>query len=95
MSIFIALQLERYITAPFLALTSTIQVAARQKNFQQQCTAMPYREADVLARNINILFTRMEKHIAQLNAAEQQSLEHSHELENKINKRNFINFKVN
>tara|TARA_R110000737_G_scaffold25195_4_gene43881 strand:- start:1716 stop:3329 length:1614 start_codon:yes stop_codon:yes gene_type:complete len=86
-SIFIALQLERYISAPFLALTSTMQVAARQKNFRQQCEAMPYREADVLARNVNILFTRMEKHIAQLDAAEQLSIEHSHELENKINKR--------
>ncbi|MGB2741156.1 MAG: ATP-binding protein [Cognaticolwellia sp.] len=86
-AIFIALQLERYISAPFLALVNTIQVATRQKNFQQECQAMPYREADILARNINILFTRMEKHITQLNAAGQQSIEHSQELESKIDKR--------
>lgn len=87
LSIFIALQLEHYISAPFLSLIDTIQVAARQKNFQQRCQAMPYQEADILGRNINILFTRMEKHIAQLDAAEQQSIEHSHELEDKIHKR--------
>ncbi|WP_257171578.1 sensor histidine kinase [Colwellia sp. M166] len=84
---FIALQLERYISAPFFTLINTIQIASRQKNFRQQCQAMPYREADMLSQNINILFTRMEKHIAQLDAAEQQSIEHSHELEDKINKR--------
>ena len=86
-AIFIVLQLERYITTPYFTLVNTVQAAARQKNFQQKCQAMPYREADILARNINILFSRMEKHIAQLDAAEQQSIEHSHELEDKINKR--------
>lgn len=86
-AIFIALQLERYIRNPFLALVSIIQVAARQRNFQQLCPKMPYREADILAHNINILFSRMEKHIAQLDAAEQESVEHSQELESKINKR--------
>jgi signal transduction histidine kinase len=86
-AIFIVLQLERYLGAPYFALANTVQAAARQKNFQQKCQAMPYREADILASNINILFARMEKHIAQLDAAEQQSIEHSHELEDKINKR--------
>ena len=86
-AIFIALKLERYISAPFLTLANTVQLAARQRNFQQECQAMPYREADILARNINILFARMEKRISQLDSAEQQSLEHSQELENKINKR--------
>jgi signal transduction histidine kinase len=86
-TIFIVLQLNSYISAPYLTLVNTVQAAARQKNFQQKCQAMPYREADILARNINILFARMEKHIAQLDAAEQQSLEHSYELEDKINKR--------
>lgn len=86
-TIFIVLQLNRYISAPYLTLVNTVQAVARQKNFQQRCQAMPYREADILARNINILFARMEKHIAQLDAAEQQSIEHSSELEDKINKR--------
>lgn len=86
-AIFIALKLARYFSAPFSALASTVQLAARQRNFQQQCPAMPYREADILARNINILFARMEKHISQLDAAEIESQEHSQELENKINKR--------
>jgi signal transduction histidine kinase len=86
-AIFIALQLEHYISTPLIALANTVQIAARQKNFQQQCQTMPYREADILARHINILFARMEKHITQLDSAEQQSLEHSQELENKINKR--------
>lgn len=84
---FIVLQLERYISAPYIALVNTVQIAARQKNFQQKCQSMPYREADILARNINILFSRMEKHIAQLDEAEQQSVMHSYELEEKINKR--------
>jgi signal transduction histidine kinase len=86
-AIFIVLWLEHYISAPYIALVNTIQIAARQKNFQHKCQSMPYREADILARNIDILFSRMEKHIAQLSAAEQQSIEHSQELEDKINKR--------
>ncbi len=86
-AIFIALKLENYISTPFYTLANTVQTAARQRNFSQQCQTMPYREADILARNINILFARMEKRIAQLDSAEQQSLEHSQELENKINKR--------
>jgi signal transduction histidine kinase len=48
---------------------------------------MPYREADILALNINMLFSRIDKHIKQLDAQGQQSLEHSQALENKINKR--------
>ncbi|WP_081179257.1 ATP-binding protein [Colwellia sp. PAMC 21821] len=87
LAIIIALKLERYICAPFTMLASTVQLAARQRNFQQQCEDMPYREADILGRNINILFARMEKRLAQLDSAEQQSLEHSQELETKINKR--------
>ncbi|ASP47467.1 sensor histidine kinase [Cognaticolwellia beringensis] len=87
LAVIIALKLERYISAPFIALANTVQLAARQRNFQQRCQDMPYREADILARNINILFVRMEKRLAQLDSAEQQSLEHSQELENKINKR--------
>ena len=86
-AIFIAFKLERYISAPFYDLINTVQIVARQKNFQQQLETMPYREADILARNINILFARIDKHIAQLNAAGQQNLEHSQALENKINKR--------
>lgn len=87
MATFIALKLERYISAPFYALGRTVQQASRQRSFVQLCPPMPYREADILARNINILFSRMEKRITQLDTAEQQSLEHSQELENKINKR--------
>ncbi|MBA6342894.1 HAMP domain-containing histidine kinase [Colwellia sp. MB02u-10] len=86
-AIFIALKLERYISAPFSSLINTVQIAARQKNFQQECDTMPYREADILALNINMLFARIDKHITQLDAQGQQSIEHSQALENKINKR--------
>ncbi|WP_233143852.1 sensor histidine kinase [Colwellia chukchiensis] len=86
-AILLALRLERVLTAPFPTLTNIMQVTARQKNFQEQCPDMPYLEADMLARNINILFSRVEKHISQLDAAEQQSIEHSQELEDKINQR--------
>ncbi len=86
-AVFIAIRLDRFVSSPFLSLTNTIQIASRQKNFQQVCEVMDYREADILARNINILFNRMEKHISQLNAAGQESVEHSHLLESKINKR--------
>jgi len=86
-AIFIAFKLERYISAPFYSLINTVQVAARKKNFQQECDTMPYREADILALNINMLFARIDKHITQLDAQGQQSIEHSQALENKINKR--------
>lgn len=86
-SVFVAFQLERYIGASFYSLVNIIQTATKRKDFTLACPPMPYREADILARNINILFGRMEKHIKQLGIAEQQSIEHSHELEHKINKR--------
>lgn len=87
LTIFIAFRLDQYISSPFLRLSEILQTATRQKNFTTECEAMPYREADILARNINILFARMDRHIEQLGLAEQQSIEHSHELENKVNKR--------
>jgi signal transduction histidine kinase len=86
-TVFIVLRLERYITTPIITLTNTIQAIARQKDYSMRCKAMSYRETDILAHNINILLARINKHVEQLGMAEQQSIEHSHELENKVSKR--------
>lgn len=87
LAIFVVFQVERYISAPFVALADVLQTATRHKNFKQNSPSMPYREIDILAGKINILFARMEKHIKQLAIAEQTSIEHSHELEQTINQR--------
>ena len=65
-AIFIALQLERFISTPFFALVTRFKSPLDKRTFNNDVQEMPYREADILARNINILFSRMEKHIAQL-----------------------------
>ena len=85
--IIVALQLERYIKKPFYTLMTTIQIAAKQKNFKQKCKSLPYQEADMLSRNINTLFTRMDKYISQLHTNEQENIEHAQQLEDKINMR--------
>ena len=85
--IMITLQIERYIKQPLFTLMTTIQIATKQKNFQQKCQSLAYQEADMLARNINTLFSRMDKYINQLHAVEKEHLEYTQRLEDKINMR--------
>jgi len=84
---FITYRLEQEICSPMREITSEIQHIAQSKKFEARLEEMPYQEIDILARNINVLLGRTEKHIAKLDEAEQHSLKLNSELEDKVSKR--------
>ena len=80
-------RLEYRLASPLKLITARIQEISKSKNFSERLPVMAYQEADVVARNINILLNRVEKHIAKLQQAEQQSEKRTQELEQKITNR--------
>ena len=85
--VFISTRLERQITSPISKLTDTILRVSKQKDYSIRCEKMPYKDIDILARNINVMLNKIEKHIKKQDDAEQQILKLNHELEDKVNKR--------
>ena len=86
-ALIIGLLMELFISKPLASISRLLHHATRYKDFNKKCKAMPYRDVDILANNINIMFSRISKYIEQLKKAEQESTEHSLELESIINKR--------
>lgn len=87
LSFLLTSKLDRTITTPIKSLTETIQKLSQLKDYGMRCDPMPYQDVDILARNINIMLNRIEKHIIKQDNAEQQILRLNHELEDKVNKR--------
>ncbi|MEW6990300.1 sensor histidine kinase [Colwelliaceae bacterium 6441] len=85
--VFISFRLENIITAPLREINADILHISQTKDYSVTLKPMPYKEADSLARSINNLLSRTERHITQLGVAEQQSLMLNIELEDKVNKR--------
>lgn len=83
----ISVKLENKITTPLKEIGADILHISQSKDYSFRLQAMPYREVDVLARNINNFLNRTERHITQLGLAEQQSLKLNVELEDKVSKR--------
>jgi signal transduction histidine kinase len=81
---FIAFRLENTITSPLKAISAGILQISQAKDYTVRLESMTYREADILARNINHLLNRTERHIDKLGLAEQQSLKLNLELEDKV-----------
>ncbi|XQW84591.1 ATP-binding protein [Thalassotalea piscium] len=77
-------RLESFIVTPLFNMATDIQYIAKTKNYTSKIDVMPYQEIDMLAKNINILLSRTEKHMAKLQLAEQQGIERTQELEAKI-----------
>jgi len=86
-SLLITSRLEHKITAPLHRLTETIQQVSQHKDYSIRCDQMAYKDVDILARNVNIMLSRIEKHLIKQDNAEQQILKLNHELEDKVNKR--------
>jgi len=83
----IALRLETIITSPIRDISQSILKISQSRDYATRVDNMPYKEADILARNINNLLVRTERYIAKLGLAEQQSLKQNMELEDKVSKR--------
>lgn len=86
-SLLLALKVHRMIAQPISELIETIRNVSQGKDYSIRCNVMQFQELDVLARNINIMFNRTEKHIAKQSSSEQQVLKLNQELEHKVNVR--------
>jgi signal transduction histidine kinase len=69
------------------SMVAQIQQIYQQKKFDIRLPKIPYKELDILARNINIMLDRAENQLKKLTDAEQVSYQQNLELENKVNKR--------
>ncbi|NQZ22488.1 MAG: HAMP domain-containing histidine kinase [Colwellia sp.] len=83
----IVLSLNHFITSPMSNMVTQIQQIYQQKKFDIRLPVIPYKELDILARNINIMLDRAETQLVKLTDAEQFSYQQNLELENKVNKR--------
>jgi signal transduction histidine kinase len=86
-TLLIVLSLNNFITSPMSTMVAQIQQIYQQKKFDIRLSTIPYKELDILARNINIMLDRAENQLKRLTDAEQFSYQQNLELENKINKR--------
>lgn len=84
---FISIRLESLFTTPLQELSADILKISQTKDYSLRIRSMPYKEIDLLSRNINNLLTRTERHVTQLGLAEQQSLKLNIELEDKVTSR--------
>ncbi|MDO6444812.1 HAMP domain-containing sensor histidine kinase [Colwellia sp. 1_MG-2023] len=85
--VFISFRLENIVTTPLRELNADVLHISQTKDYSYRVKSMPFKEIDILARNINNLLNRTERHITKLGVAEQQSLLLNIELEDKVSKR--------
>jgi len=75
------------ITLPIDHIANTIGNISRQKDFSMRCPTMPYQEFDWLVQKINIMLSRIERHITKQTDAEKQIIDLNHQLEHKVSQR--------
>ena len=78
--------LEKIIDAISLLSSNIIQIS-KNKKFTMRCKKMPYQEIDILAQHINLMLHRAEKYIAKHEEAEQQFIQLTKSLEDKVSQR--------
>lgn len=72
---------------PMLSLIEDIGQISQSKNYQVQLAPQPYKELDILAKNINVLLLRTEKYINKLIDEQQHSLSKNQALEDRLSAR--------
>jgi signal transduction histidine kinase len=72
---------------PIVKLIENIGQITQSKNYQTQLPSQPYKELDILAKNINVLLHRTEKHIHKIIDDHQYALSQNHALENRLSAR--------
>jgi len=86
-SLLIVISLNRFITDPMSEVSNKIQEISKHKKFNLRIDPMPFKELDILVRNINILLNRAETQLTKLSEAKEFSSQQNQELEDKVNKR--------
>lgn len=72
---------------PIVKLIEGIGEISQSKNYQIKLPTQPYKELDILAKNINILLLRTNKHITKLVEENQHGLTQNQALENRLSAR--------
>jgi signal transduction histidine kinase len=72
---------------PIVKLIEDVGQISQNKNYQTQLAIQPYKELDILAKNINILLLRTDKHINTIIDEHQYALSQNQALENRLSAR--------
>lgn len=83
-SIVFIIRLLRKITEPIKSVTRTVQHVYQSKEYHTRCGPEPYKEVEILAKNLNILLTRTEVRFNKLKAKEQETLLINQALKDKV-----------
>lgn len=75
------------INQPISMLVESVQEIAHHKNYAERIDNLPIIELDILAKNINVLLTRTEKHINKKDENHQQTLLQNNQLAEKVQAR--------
>jgi len=86
-TLLVVIALNRFITDPMSEVSSKIQEISKHKRFNLRIGQMPFKELDIITRNINILLNRAETQLAKLSDAKQLAYKQNQDLEDKVNKR--------
>jgi signal transduction histidine kinase len=79
--------LNRFIAIPMTEVANKVQEISKYKNFNLRIGQMPFKELDIIARNINLLLNRAETQLTKLSDAKQLAHQQNQDLEDKVNKR--------
>jgi len=72
---------------PIVTLIEDIGQISQSKNFSIQLANQPYKELDILAKNVNVLLLRTEKHINKLIDEHNHALDKNQALEDRLSAR--------
>jgi signal transduction histidine kinase len=86
-AIIVTLRIQNKVSLSVSSITSTIQMVSNKKAFDLRCEVQEFQEFEFLARNLNTMLARTEKHMKKQVDAEQQVMKLNHELEDKVNQR--------
>ncbi|MGL1957743.1 MAG: HAMP domain-containing histidine kinase [Colwellia sp.] len=86
-TVLVGIRLYRKYNLSLQQVNASIQEIAHHKDFSQRLSPQPYSESDILSKNINILLTRVEKHIVNMDETFEQTLQNNSELKDKLNLR--------
>lgn len=87
LSIALALFIKNKINQPISTMVESIQEISQSKNYNKRIEKLPIIELDILAKNINILLNRTEKHINKKDEKHQQILLQNSVLAEKVQAR--------
>jgi signal transduction histidine kinase len=83
----LAVHINKKINQPITTLVNSIKMISQKKYFSHRIDKLSFTELDLLARSINILLDRIEKHIEKQNNIHQHALEQNANLSEKVNAR--------